>query len=293
MGKKAASARAVSEYLPPLVSCVVVYFVVLSGLVYFQTVESLLIAAIFAGCSGISVFCLMWQGTKNSLMERDAQVRELFRRTSMTYSRLKSAIRQDARGSKAKGAGLGSGSINRNSIPSSPFHNSAPSMIPASNVKPNESPILDALPAKIVEAVRLGDVAAIERWIRVNNVDTQDDGSGSSLLHFAALEGQSRICRVLLNAGANPVLQDLQGNQPLHIAAAKGSAVLVKYLCEHGAEPYSQNVERVSPMDLAEEFDNRGCVLIMERSVRSSASIGSSDGTGALRGRTPRRDLGV
>ena len=211
----------------------------------------------------------------------------------MTYSRLKSAIRRDARGTKAKGAGLSSGLMNSNSIPTASFHNSNPSMIPASSLKPNESPVLDTLPAKIIESVRLGDVASVERWIRVNNVDAQDDGSGSSLLHFAALEGQSRICRTLLKAGANPVLQDSQGNQPLHIAAAKGSAVLVKYLCEHGAEPYSQNVERVSPMDLAEEFDNRGCVLIMERAVRSSSSIGSSDGNGALRGRTPRRDLGV
>ena len=61
-----------------------------------------------------------------------------------------------------------------------------------------------------------------------------------------------------------------------------------------GAEPFAQNSERVSPMDLAEEFDNRGCVLIMERAVRASASMGASvGGAAALRGRTPQRDLGV
>jgi hypothetical protein len=284
MGKKSAGARAASEYAAPLAACVVVYFVVLSALVSLGTVESLGLAAAFAGCAGLSVCCLTWQGMRGSNAQRDAKVRELFRRTSMTYSRLKSAVR---RGGGKRGGGKGGGGAGPHAASSS-FSGSSP---PASSV----SAVSGALPAKVIDAVRRGDGATVERWIRANNVDAQDDGSGSTLLHFAALEDQPRIGRALLKAGANPVLQDSQGNQPLHIAAAQGSAVLVKYLCERGAEPYAQNVERVSPMDLAEEFDNRGCVLIMERAVRASASMGTGGGggTGDLRGRTPQRDLGV
>ena len=287
MGKKGASARAVSEYAAPLLACVVVYFVVLSALVSLGTIESLGLAAVFAGCAGLSVCCLTWQGMRGSNAQRDAKVRELFRRTSMTYSRLKSAIRSDGGQRGATASGHPATSPSSSSFPAS--SSSSPA------VSASISAVAGALPVKIIDAVRRGDSATVERWIRANNVDTQDEGSGSSLLHFAALEDQSRIGRALLKAGANPVLQDSQGNQPLHIAAAQGSAVLVKYLCERGAEPYAQNVERVSPMDLAEEFDNRGCVLIMERAVRASASMGTSGSgvAGALRGRTPQRDLGV
>ena len=281
MGKKAASARAVSEYAAPLAACVVVYFVVLSALVSLGTVNSLGLAAGFAGCAGLSVCCLTWQGMRGSAGQRDAKVRALFRQTSMTYSRLKNAIH---RGSKRGGSGG-----QRSAHPAATASGSASSSSPAP-----VSSVSGDLPSLIIHAVRKGDGPSVERWIRANNVNAQDDVSGSSLLHFAALEDQSRIGRTLLKAGADPLLQDSQGNQPLHIAAAQGSAVLVKYLCEYGAEPFAQNSERVSPMDLAEEFDNRGCVLIMERAVRASASMGASvGGAAALRGRTPQRDLGV
>ena len=297
MGKKGAAARAVNSFLPPLFACVLVYFVVLCALTGLGTVDSLTTAAAFAAVSSLAVGCLILQATRGAGADHDARVRELFRRTSTTYSRLKSAIRQGGNGQRKLNHGSEktyfadspAGVVSSSSFSASSSSSSA-TTIPMSAVS-------GTLPAKIIEAVRQGDGTTIERWIRANNVDAQDDGSGSSLLHFAALEDQSRIGRALLKAGANPVLQDSLGNQPLHIAAAKGSAVLVKYLVEHGAQPYAQNAERVSPMDLAEEFDNRGCVLIMERAVRASASTSSLPGLGpggsALRGRTPQRDLGV
>ena len=135
MGKKAASARAVSEYAAPLAACVVVYFVVLSALVSLGTVSSLGLAAGFAGCAGLSVCCLTWQGMRGSAGQRDAKVRALFRQTSRTYSRLKNAIhRGSTRGSgghrSAHPAATASGSASSSSpAPVSSVSGDLPSLI--------------------------------------------------------------------------------------------------------------------------------------------------------------------
>ena len=56
---------------------------------------------------------------------------------------------------------------------------------------------------------------------RGGDINRQDD-SGTSLLMFAAVRGRAEICRILLDAGADPVLKNHQGQDALELADAAG-----------------------------------------------------------------------
>jgi hypothetical protein len=189
---------------------------VFATLLYFETVQSVIFASVIGVCASCAILFVWLQGS--STRERDMKVRTLFRRTSETYSRLKKTLKEQAPGK-------------RDSTP----------------VASADAPVASTgggLAATAIQAVQRGDAKAIERWFSANDVDSRDQGSGSTLLHFASLEDQSRVARILLKASANPNITDAEGNSPLHIAAANGSAIIVKYLCEYGADPYALNEKK-------------------------------------------------
>ena len=83
-------------------------------------------------------------------------------------------------------------------------------------------------------------------------VNTPDD-NGWTPLHFATQDWNERLCRVLLDAGANPNLQDSHGNTPLWRAtfSSRGRGEVLTLLREFGADPLLKNKSGVSPVSLA------------------------------------------
>lgn len=164
------------EFIAPLIVSIIAWFVVVAILLYTETVSTSLQAIIIASPASCAVFCAWYQGT--NARARDIKVRTLFRRTSETYTRLKQSL---AKKKKTK--------IDKDGIRSQ----DASSLVSEAGV----------LSSSIIEAVRNGDAKSIERWISANNVDSRDQESGSTMLHFAALEDQSRVARLLLKAWFN------------------------------------------------------------------------------------------
>lgn len=71
-------------------------------------------------------------------------------------------------------------------------------------------------------AVRAGGTAAVRHWLqRGEDVNFRDDKGMSPLMHAAA-RGHLEICRLLLEAGADPALLDSEGQDALHLARANG-----------------------------------------------------------------------
>ena len=55
---------------------------------------------------------------------------------------------------------------------------------------------------------------------------------GKTPLHYASELGQDDTLEILLNAKANPNVQDLDGKTPLHDAIENGQFNSVQILCE-------------------------------------------------------------
>ncbi|MCY4523030.1 MAG: ankyrin repeat domain-containing protein [Caldilineaceae bacterium] len=76
------------------------------------------------------------------------------------------------------------------------------------------------------------------------------DGQGQMPLHLAELG--SPIFNALLAAGADPDIVYASGNAPLHVAVSEGLVDTVGVLLEAGVEPNVQNGEGRTPLHLAE-----------------------------------------
>lgn len=77
---------------------------------------------------------------------------------------------------------------------------------------------------------------------RGRDVNARDE-SGTTLLSLAASKGRMGIAKLLLEAGADPAICDLQGKNPLKIAQANGFADIVELLSAQTKSPISEPQE--------------------------------------------------
>jgi ankyrin repeat protein len=161
------------------------------------------------------------------------------------------------------------------------------------------------------EAVRHGDLAAVETAIRENHdlvfckdfngqtpmhlaaVSGQErvvellvtaradvnvvDDNGWTPLHLASFAGNTRVAASLLADGANVNAKDNDGATPLHLAAAHDYPVLVGLLLEHGAQVNARDVDGWQPLHLATAND---CKKVAELLLDHHADVnpGSNNG---------------
>jgi cytohesin len=92
------------------------------------------------------------------------------------------------------------------------------------------------------------------------NVQLGDEDDNASLVHKAAAQGTREIVQVLLDAGANPDVQDKLGKTPLHEAARNESnkitsmdAKIVETLLNEGLDPNAKQTEDEEFADGEEE----------------------------------------
>jgi hypothetical protein len=104
----------------------------------------------------------------------------------------------------------------------------------------------------IHEACLYGRFADVERLVNLG-VDLESrDAAGSTPLHIAASERDSRLVAYLLSLGANPnSIRVSDGTRPLHLASDLGVPDSVDLLLEHGAQPNSRDRAGESPIIIA------------------------------------------
>ncbi|KIA75763.1 hypothetical protein HK57_00443 [Aspergillus ustus] len=93
----------------------------------------------------------------------------------------------------------------------------------------------DALP--LHAAASAGDLSRLRALLDSNNHNhnhdpNTPDASGSTPLHMAANAGHWAICRLLLERGALPTIQNGHDSLPLHLAAKQGHVEIVRLLLE-------------------------------------------------------------
>lgn len=79
----------------------------------------------------------------------------------------------------------------------------------------------------------------------------QSDADMFSPLHMAALNGDSRMVKLLLGKRANVQFMNRQKHTPLHLAAQKGYTDIINLLIEHGANVNAHDLHDCSPLSLA------------------------------------------
>jgi len=97
------------------------------------------------------------------------------------------------------------------------------------------------------------------------------DASGTSLLHRAARNGKSDIVEMVIRAGANPNVRNVNElDTPLHHVAWHGDTDMVKLLLRLGADPHAKNADGTTPLDRAHHSRSRETIAAFEAHLNGS-----------------------
>ena len=119
-----------------------------------------------------------------------------------------------------------------------------------------ESPIADAAKQDDFEAVRalLADGADVNA----------PHGDGMTGLHWAALNGNAEIARLLIDAGAAlAAATRLGAHTPLHVAAKEGHGEVVAILAEAGSDPAAVTETGATPLHFAAASGDLRAVTVL------------------------------
>ena len=104
----------------------------------------------------------------------------------------------------------------------------------------------------VADAAERGDRAAVQALLQQAADVNAAQADGSTALHWAALDGDVEMTRMLLYAGANVNASSrLGGYRPLHLAARNGRAAVVQVLLDAGAGPNVTDAHGTTPLMLA------------------------------------------
>ena len=108
----------------------------------------------------------------------------------------------------------------------------------------------------IFEAAQSGNMAMIEKYLKIGVPPDLVDEEGWSILHHAASHGQVEVMKLLHSRGCSVDPVDRQGRTPLHHAAVSGECGAIGVLVELGSNVNSVDNEGNTPLK---------CSLVCER----------------------------
>ena len=98
--------------------------------------------------------------------------------------------------------------------------------------------------------------SAIVEFLLKNGADVKlaaRNAQKVTALHAGASRGGAEIVKMLLEAGADPNVEQERGFVPLHSAAANGNVAVVELLLNHGARANAKADDGKTPVDMAAE----------------------------------------
>ncbi|MEC8972573.1 MAG: ankyrin repeat domain-containing protein, partial [Verrucomicrobiota bacterium] len=113
------------------------------------------------------------------------------------------------------------------------------------------------------------DIATVRAHIDAGtNIDTVDDWTGKTALHYAAEYGHLEIAGLLLTNGAAVNRRDDDKATPLYFAAVGGFVEVARLLLVYGADINAQDKARETPMDGAVFFGHMNVATLFREHLR-------------------------
>ncbi len=137
-----------------------------------------------------------------------------------------------------------------------------------------------AASAPLIDAVKAGDAAAVERLLAAGVSVRGAEFDGATALHWAAHHDRLEMAGLLLEAGAEVDAANRYGVTPLALASVNGSARMIERLLEAGADPNLPNPEGETPLMTAARTGDAGAIATL---LAHGAGV---DATEAWRGQT-------
>ena len=124
----------------------------------------------------------------------------------------------------------------------------------------------------LMMAAFTGDLALCKQLIAK---DADVNKPGWAPLHYAATKGHVAVIRLLLDEHAYIDASSPNGSTPLMMAAMYGTPAAVKLLLEAGADPMIKNVQGLTAIDFAQRGERKDSAEIVAAFVRARQPKGT------------------
>ncbi len=134
----------------------------------------------------------------------------------------------------------------------------------------------------VADAAQKGDTEAVRTLLKQGADPNAAQADGLTALHWAALNDQHELARILIYAGATtqPVTR-VGGYTPLHLASRAGHTGVVQVLLESGADPNVHTTTGATALHFAAEADAASVIRAL---TEHGADVDASD---SFSSRTP------
>lgn len=114
-------------------------------------------------------------------------------------------------------------------------------------------------------AAKKGHVAIVNVLLQHKvKYDVMTRSSGLTPLMMACQQSHSEVVELLLDAGADPHVEDADGNTPLHFTCAAGNYRTTYLLLTAGADPDMPNAREETAFDVASEHGHSHVLYLLE-----------------------------
>jgi len=125
---------------------------------------------------------------------------------------------------------------------------------------------------RVVEA---GQEDTVKKLLKQEDINVNEQAEyGWTALLYASAQGYPRIARLLLDAGANPDMGNLQGLTPLMYSARYGNIEVCKLMLEYGANPDLQDVYGLTALMVATRL---GYADVAKTLLKAGANLAIKD----------------
>lgn len=125
------------------------------------------------------------------------------------------------------------------------------------------------------------------RVFQLGNVNIKATQNGQTALMLAVSHGRTKTCRILLECGADPSLQDNDGSTALMCGSEIGHLEIVKCLLAHKlTDPNATDNDGLDALAIAMENGHRDVGLVLYAAKNMLRTTGGSSGVGASLRRT-------
>jgi len=137
------------------------------------------------------------------------------------------------------------------------------------------STLVSAAPdERLIEAVKRGDLTAVESLLKQGVDVNARQGDGATALHWAAHQDDRATVERLLRAGANVQAANDLGVTPLLLACTNGSRAIVEALLAAGANPNASAEGRETPLMIASWTGNAD---VVRRLIAAGADVNAKE----------------
>lgn len=148
----------------------------------------------------------------------------------------------------------------------------------SSTAEKKAPPAPDTSAFDIVKATQYGARERVEELVEAGFDVNQRDAENVTLLHWAAINNRKEIAAYFLSKGAevNALGGELMST-PLHWASRQGHIATIVLLMQHGADPVIQDGEGCAGVHLAAQF---GFTAIVSYMVAKGTNVNTQDKNG-------------